>query len=59
MDEVGVWREKKFYQQIVVSLVTLSFKPLQGLRVSPSWACGGTGGARDGAELHIKKGCEV
>jgi hypothetical protein len=23
-------------------------KPLQGLRVSPSWACGGTGGARDG-----------
>jgi hypothetical protein len=25
-------------------------KPLQGLRVSPSWACGGTGGARDGAE---------
>jgi len=28
------------------------YKPLQGLRVSPSWACGGTGGARDGAELH-------
>ena len=23
-------------------------KPFQGLRVSPSWACGGTGGARDG-----------
>ena len=28
------------------------YKPLQGLRVSPSWACGGTGGARDGAEPH-------
>jgi DNA gyrase subunit A len=27
-------------------------KPLQGLRVSPSGACGGTGGARDGAEPH-------
>ena len=27
-------------------------KPLQGLRVSPPWACGGTGGARDGAEPH-------
>ena len=25
-------------------------KPLQGFRVSPSGACGGTGGARDGAE---------
>jgi predicted dehydrogenase len=28
------------------------YKPLQGLQVSPSWACGGTGGARDGAEPH-------
>jgi hypothetical protein len=28
------------------------YKPLQGLLVSPSWACGGTGGARDGAEPH-------
>jgi presenilin-like A22 family membrane protease len=27
-------------------------KPLQGLQVSPSEACGGTGGARDGAEPH-------
>jgi predicted dehydrogenase len=25
------------------------YKPLQGLRVSPPWACGGTDGARDGA----------
>ncbi|MDI6884805.1 MAG: hypothetical protein QMD22_00355 [archaeon] len=33
----------------------LSSKPLQGLRVSPSWACGGTGGARDGAEPHKRK----
>lgn len=30
-------------------------KPLQGLRVSPSGACGGTGGARDGTELHSGK----
>jgi uridylate kinase len=30
-------------------------KPLQGLRESPSWACGGTGGARDGAEPHSGK----
>ncbi|MDI6885215.1 MAG: hypothetical protein QMD22_02485 [archaeon] len=37
---------KKFYQEIVVSLVKLSFKPLQGLRGR-------------GAEPHIKKGCEV
>jgi phosphoribosylformylglycinamidine synthase len=29
-------------------------KPLQGLRVSPSWACGGTDGARDGAEPHMR-----
>jgi hypothetical protein len=29
-----------------------SIKPLQGLRVSPSRACGGTGRARDGAEPH-------
>jgi len=29
------------------------YKPLQGFRVSPSGACGGTGGARDGAEPHI------
>jgi predicted dehydrogenase len=29
------------------------YNPLQGLGVSPSWACGGTGGgARDGAEPH-------
>ena len=48
--------------------INLSFKPLQGLRVSPSGKpfqgfrgrgrsprCGGTGGARDGAEPHIKK----
>jgi hypothetical protein len=27
-------------------------KPLQGLRVSPSGACGGMGGAHDGAEPH-------
>jgi len=37
-------------------LVKLFYTPLQGLRVSPSWACGGTGGARDGAEPHIRKG---
>jgi cobyrinic acid a,c-diamide synthase len=30
----------------------LEYKPLQGLRVSPSGAYGGTGGARDGAESH-------
>ncbi len=29
-------------------------KPLQGLRVSPSGACGGTGRARDGTEPHNK-----
>lgn len=28
------------------------YKPLQGLRVSPPWACEGTGGARDGTKLH-------
>jgi len=30
------------------------FKPLQGLRVSPSWTCGGAGGARDGTEHYNK-----
>ena len=30
-------------------------KPLQGLWVNPSWACGGTGRARDGAESHSAK----
>jgi coenzyme F420 hydrogenase subunit beta len=33
-------------------ITTSDDKPLQGLRVSPSGACGGTGGARDGAEPH-------
>jgi tRNA pseudouridine synthase 10 len=32
--------------------VEVELKPLQGLRVSPYRACGGTGGARDGAEPH-------
>ena len=30
-------------------------KPLQGLLISPSGACGGTGGARDGAEPHTRE----
>ena len=36
-----------------VALAKAHDKPLQGLRVSPSGACGGTGGARDGAEPHM------
>jgi len=36
-------------------LIEPTLKPLRGLQVSPFWACGGTGGARHGAEPHIGK----
>ncbi|MDI6885579.1 MAG: CTP synthase (glutamine hydrolyzing) [archaeon] len=38
--------------EIKARIREVAAKPLQGLRVSPSGACGGTGRARDGAEPH-------
>jgi len=50
----------EFRQRLVVSLVKLSFKPLQGLRVNPYRVFGVVGAEPlHGAEPHIKKGCEV
>jgi len=49
-EEEGPERGKK---ELTMGGMGAKSKPLQGLRVSPSWACGGTGRARDGAEPHM------
>ena len=50
---------KKRFEYVAKTMISgdeqLKTKPFQGLRVSPSGACGGTGGARDGQSPQVER----
>ena len=50
---------KKRFERVAKTMISgdeqLKTKPFQGLRVSPSGACGGTGGARDGQSPRVER----
>ena len=50
---------KKRFECVAKAMISgdeqLKTKPVQGLRVSPSGACGGTGGARDGLSPQVER----